>query len=336
MSITTTLDRVRVTTTLSSEGVSTSVENTTVVVSVTGGETVITDMAGPRGPAGSPGPAGQRGVDGVQGPQGIPGAIGVTGSQGPAGAQGIKGDTGATGPAGARGIDGATGPQGVPGIKGDTGAVGPQGATGPAGAAAPTRPIPTLVQKATLVNDGDLVLPKKPTVGNIMILITAGWGGNLQSYVPPGFTPIGNYVNGYNNAIYCWIKSVTADDTPVYSLSVPDNQFAVLYEYAGVRGVLPLVGGPMEAMFNGDTFSFFAYGTPYPCVRLGAFEHDVGRNWILNPATGLTVDLYSNVDPAGYHPGVAFHLDDTFQGSITGSIPNGGAQNPVMGLFAVF
>jgi hypothetical protein len=335
MSVTTTLDKVSVTTTLSSEGVSTSVENTTVAVTVTGGETVITDMTGPRGPAGSPGPAGQRGVDGAQGPQGIPGATGATGPQGPAGAQGINGDTGATGPAGARGIDGATGPQGIQGVKGDTGATGPQGATGATGAAAPIRPVPTLVQKTVLQNDGDLILPKKPTVGNMLVLVTAGWNTSLKSYAPPGFVAVGSYINGFDNSCICWIKAVTADDTPVYTLNAPDNQLSALYEFSGFRGVLPLVGGAMDALFSGSNYSFYMSATPYPCVRLGIFEQDIGGSWTINPATGLTVDLYASLAPTEYHSGVAFHLDDSFQGSISGAV-SGSWKYPVMGVFAVF
>jgi len=311
-------------------GVSTSV--------VTGGTALVTEFSGPPGvpgPAGPPGVAGANGVPGAAGPAGAAGAIGP---QGPTGPQGVKGDTGATGPAGARGIDGATGatgPQGIPGIKGDTGATGPQGATGATGAAAPTRPVPTLVQKTALQNDGDLVLPKKPTVGNVLVLVTAGWNTSLKSYAPPGFVAVGSYVNGLDNTCICWIKAVTADDTPVYTLNAPDNQLSALYEFTGFRGVLPLYGGAMDGIFTGSNYSFYMTSTPYPCVRLGIFEQDVGGSWTINPTTGLTVDLYASLAPTEYHSGVAFHLDDNFQGPISGAV-SGSWKYPVMGVFAVF
>jgi hypothetical protein len=146
---------------------------------------------------------------------------------------------------------------------------------------------------------------------------------------------VGSYINGFDNSCICWIKAVTADDTPVYTLNAPDNQLSALYEFSGFRGVLPLYGGAMDSIFTGSNYSFYMTSTPYPCVRLGIFEQDIGGSWTINPATGLTVDLYASLASTEYHSGVAFHLDDNFQGPISGTV-SGSWKYPVMGLFAVF
>lgn len=168
-----------------------------------------------------------------------------------------------------------------------------------------------------------------------MVLVTAGWSTSLKGYVPAGFFPVGSYSNGNDNSCMCWLKAVTADDTPVYSLTAPDNQFSVLYEFSGLRGVLPLTGGPVDSLFTGGSFSLYASATPYPCLRLGILEQDPGATWTVDPATGLTMDIYANLAPQEYHSGVAFHLDDSFQGLITGSV-SGTPRAVVMGVFAVF
>jgi hypothetical protein len=242
---------------------------------------------------------------------------------------------GSPGRDGRDGVDGTDGQPGRDAVDGAPGRDGKDGRDGRDGAAAPTRPVPTLVQKTALQNDGDLVLPKKPTVGNMLVLVTAGWNTSLKSYAPPGFVAVGSYINGFDNSCICWIKAVTADDTPVYTLNAPDNQLSALYEFSGFRGVLPLFGGAMDALFTGSNYTFYMTSTPYPCIRLGIFEQDIGGSWTINPATGLTVDLYASLAPSEYHSGVAFHLDDNFQGPISGAV-SGSWKYPVMGVFAVF
>lgn len=243
-----------------------------------------------------------------------------------------------SGPPGRDGRDGVDGKDGQPGrdaVDGAPGRDGKDGRDGRDGAAAPIRPVPTLLQKTALQNDGDLILPKKPTVGNMLVLVTAGWNTSLKSYAPPGFVAVGSYINGFDNSCICWIKAVTADDTPVYTLNAPDNQLSALYEFSGFRGVLPLFGGAMDALFTGSNYSFYMTSTPYSCVRLGIFEQDSGGSWTINPTAGLTVDLYASLASTEYHSGVAFHLGDNFQGQISGAV-SGSWKYPVMGVFAVF
>lgn len=86
------------------------------------------------------------------------GPKGATGAVGPTGPTGAKGAIGPTGPAGRDGTNGTNGTPGATGAVGPTGPQGPKGATGNAGATGAKGPTGAKVTKATINDNGELVL----------------------------------------------------------------------------------------------------------------------------------------------------------------------------------
>jgi hypothetical protein len=162
----------------------------------------------------------------------------------------------------------------------------------PAGGGGSGRNAPVLVQgPATLRNDGTIALPSAPTVGNLMVLLTAGYYGSLGSYVPAGFNMVANYINGTSNMVLAWTRRVVAGDTGSYALTASDNQAAVLYEYSNCADVVGISGGAMIA-FSGGAFHIGTLLNPFQ-DNAGGFvvvEADSTPTPVFTAATGLTVD----------------------------------------------
>lgn len=137
-----------------------------------------------------------------------------------------------------------------------------------------TKLMPTLVQKAPMRNDGDIVLPATPTPGNMLIWITGGWRDSLDGYRPNGFQPAGRYYGNQANAVQAWTRTILVGDGTTYNVYGGDNQGGVLYEFTNCLGLYPLAGGPLA--YSGSQGSITVPPNPYDTgaeILLSA-EHD--------------------------------------------------------------
>ena len=199
------------------------------------------------------------------------------------------------------------------------------------------RKAPSIVQKATLRGDGNVVLPSAPTVGNLLVHIAAGYSATTlpATYRPTGFTPVQVYQSDVNNAVSLSIRRVQNGDGLNYAVTSQDNQACVLFEFADASGVYGIGGGAMGGFFSGSNFNAFAQLSPYSVddIVIGAFTQDTTALWNLTAETGLTVDLVTPND-VNNHTGAFFHYDKTFDGSVQGSTSANPTQ-PAFGMFAV-
>lgn len=196
---------------------------------------------------------------------------------------------------------------------------------------------PVLVQKATLRGDGTIALPVAPTVGNLMVLVMAGYhASDLPTIYKPGaFTSIVTYSSDANNAVSLAVRRVQSGDTGSYAMSASDNQAAVLYEFANAVGAYGIGGGAMSGSFSGNNYTFSGQQSPYGVndYILGGFTHDTVPTWSMTAETGLTVEYATPADGQN-HTSIFFRYDKTFDGVLAGSL-TGSPVNPASGLFAV-
>lgn len=196
---------------------------------------------------------------------------------------------------------------------------------------------PLLVQKATLRGDGTIALPAPPTIGNLMILVMAGYSPTSLpgTYKPRAFTSLATYQSDTNNAVSFANRRVVSGDTGSYNMSTTDNQAAVLYEFANAAGVYPIVGGAMSGQFSGTSFALTAPISPYGAddINLIAFTHDTTPVWSLTAETGLSIDFLTPADGQNHTSAFASYgksFDQTIAGGLTGS-----PVNPAFGMAAV-
>lgn len=199
------------------------------------------------------------------------------------------------------------------------------------------RVTPSLIQKATLRGDGTIALATAPTVGNLMVLVMAGYSSTslLGTYKPAGFTGILTYSSNANNAVAIATRRVKSGDTGSYAMSTSDNQAAVLYEFADAVGAFGIAGGDMSGQFSGAAYTQDGPQSPYGVndLILGAFTHDTTPTWTLTAETGLTLDYATPADGQN-HTGLFFHYDNTFDGTMTGTTSSN-PTSPAFGMFAV-
>jgi hypothetical protein len=191
---------------------------------------------------------------------------------------------------------------------------------------------PSIVQLATLRDDGTVTLPTAPTVGNMMIFVSGGWNGSIYGYAPAGFTLI-DAAEVSSNAVLIWFRIVQTGDTGSYAVSGSDNQACVLYEFADAKTIARLQGGNMYPAFSGTNWALSVVDSLSPGIRLFACEQDTTLNWGIDPASGLTVDFYGDTS-GGNHTSAFASLTGAFGGFMTGTLA-GGPTNPVFGIWAV-
>lgn len=195
---------------------------------------------------------------------------------------------------------------------------------------------PTMVQFATLRNDGNITLAAAPTPGNLMVLVTGGFGGSIDGYVPAGFALVGGFASDNNNGVRCWGRVVQAGDTGNYPMSASDNQSAVLYEFSGALTAASMSGGRLGGP-GGAAWAINFLPSPFGKnnVVLGVVENDSTVQWTVDALTGVVAD---NIDGTGTgnHTCAFVRVDQSTAGpTISGTITSGGYNNPVYGLFAV-
>lgn len=196
--------------------------------------------------------------------------------------------------------------------------------------------VPTMEQFATLRNDGTVTLATAPTPGNLMVLVTGGFGGSIDGYVPAGFALVGGFASDNNNGVRCWGRVVQAGDTGSYAMSASDNQSAVLYEFSGALTAAPMSGGRLGGP-GGSAWAINFLPSPFGKnnVVLGVVENDSTVQWTVDALAGVTAD---NIDGTGTgnHTCAFVRVDQNVAGpTISGTITSGGYNNPVYGLFAV-
>lgn len=192
--------------------------------------------------------------------------------------------------------------------------------------------------------DGTIALGATPTVGNLMVLVIAGWGRNMErdsnhfggQFRPTsGWSFVGNYRADENNAVACWLRRVRSGDAGSIALNGTDNHSSVLYEFEDALTVYPIGGGPIAIDFTGNNFAIEAPKSPFGVNDpvIGAFEHDTTPVWSFTAETGLVVDYVSPAS-ADNHTGGIVRLLPTHDRSLAGSL-SGSPVNPVSGFFAV-
>lgn len=158
---------------------------------------------------------------------------------------------------------------------------------------------PALAQAVgTLRNDGTLALPGAPTVGNLMLIAIAGFGGNMnngQAMVPPnGWQLVGIYFAfpDLNNAVALWQRRARTGDTGAVALSASDNHASVIYEYTNALGAYSLTGGPMTPFFTGGNYTLPIARSPFGLNDevLVITENASTTAFTNTPATGLVID----------------------------------------------
>lgn len=205
------------------------------------------------------------------------------------------------------------------------------GSGGGGGGSAP----PIMEQFGTLRNDGTIALAGAPTVGNVMIFVSAGFAGSIGGYAPAGFTLFSSFSSDANNSVQIWYRFVVGGDTGSYAISASDNQAAVLYEFSAFGGIQSLSGGGFGGNFSGSNFSYGVFRAPYTSILLIVFEQDRAENWLINPQTGLIVDFYSNNTGGSNHTGAFVRWNNAdFTTQITGSTSN--ALAPCIGVWALY
>lgn len=193
---------------------------------------------------------------------------------------------------------------------------------------------PTMIQKATLRNDGTITLPAPPTVGNLMVHIQGGFS-TYPAYTPAGFINTAIYSSNANNFAVASVRRVIAGDTGSYALSASDNQFCALYEYQDAMSVLGLAGGPMA--FSGTNYALSVPRSPFAPLDdvIVVLEHDGTAVFTTTAETGLTKDYEPASDGANhigaiYRCNFAAGFDGAFAGTSSGSLIA-----PVYGAFAI-
>lgn len=199
------------------------------------------------------------------------------------------------------------------------------------------RVTPGFIQKATLRGDGTIALPVAPTVGNLMVLVMAGYSSTSLpgTYKPAGFTVINTYFSDANNAVCLAVRRVKSGDTGSYAMSTTDNQSAVLYEFDNAVGAFGLAGGAMSGQFSGASYIIAGPQSPYGVndIILGAFTQDTTATWTLTAETGLTLEYATPADGQN-HTGLFFRYDNTFDGEMAGTTSSN-PTSPAFGMFAV-
>lgn len=198
------------------------------------------------------------------------------------------------------------------------------------------RSTPASVQSpATLRGDGTIALGTTPTVGNLMVMLTSGFHGSLDSYAPAGMFRFARYNSDANNGVQAWARRVQSGDTGSYSLSASDNQSACLYEFSGAAGIYPIAGGAMSSLFSGANFSIWTPDSPFGVndLVLGAFGSDTTATWSITGETGLTVDYQTTgaVNHTGAYCTINPATHDGVMAGSTSSAPTA----PVFELLAV-
>lgn len=175
---------------------------------------------------------------------------------------------------------------------------------GGSGGGGGSRKTPALVQMGTLRNDGTISLPSPPTVGNMMVLVTAGFGVSLDSYAPSGFIKGTKYSSNVNNSTLAWYRTVQSGDTGSYAITASDNQAAVLYEFEDCVGLYGAMGG--SPSFSGNTLTFGLSPNPFSdtSTYLIPVTHDTAPSLAFLPETGLTEDYASPYNSSLNHPAV--------------------------------
>ena len=208
---------------------------------------------------------------------------------------------------------------------------------GGSGGGSPGTP-PTLVQKASLRGDGNMVLPAEPAAGNLLVLVMTGYRDTVlfSAYAPVGFTPVRLYSSDFNNCVAVATKWVESGDPASWAMAAADNQSAVMYEFSGASGVIGIAGGAMSRLFTGNNFEI---SVPSPMLgaastMIASFTSDTVPNWAINEAAGLTVDYLPPASGSINHPGAYAHYSDSFDGIISGSL-SGTPVNPAFGVFEV-
>lgn len=153
---------------------------------------------------------------------------------------------------------------------------------------------PTMIQKATLRNDGTLTLPAAPTVGNLMVHVQGGFS-TYPAYTPAGFVNVAIYQSNANNFAVASIRRVQSGDTGSYAVSATDNQFSALYEYSNANTVLGIVGG---AMPTGAPINLGVPLSPFGPTDevIIVLENDLSVVPVITPKTGLTKDYEVSAD----------------------------------------
>jgi hypothetical protein len=176
---------------------------------------------------------------------------------------------------------------------------------------------PSIKQKASLRNDGNLTLPAMATAGNMLVFVVGGFGGGL--YVPPGFGLVSSFQGDSNNIVRCYAKRAVGDET-TWALSATDNQFCVIYEAENCASVTSYKGGALEPG-NGNPYSIGLDQSPVPASSLTVFaaENDNDGVVTVQAAENQIIDLITN--DGGNHRGAILHTTAEYQGNVVGSFP---------------
>jgi len=193
--------------------------------------------------------------------------------------------------------------------------------------------VPSIVQKASLRNDGMLALPAAPKAGNTLLVVLSGYGGSIDDYAPPGFLERSRAYSNHDNIVSFRTRKVQAGDTGSYNLFAGDNQQATLYEIknAGAFG---------EGRGGGNAFTYtnprkFLFGvnkheTDRPMMTFVGATSDSDTTISFEPAAGLTTDFYA-VD-GGNHRGAHASIASGFEGMVQVNY----SDSPVAACFDVF
>ena len=193
------------------------------------------------------------------------------------------------------------------------------------------RTSPTFMQKATLRNDGVLTLTNTPTVGNLLVLVVAGFDGSISAYIPSGFGISARYNSNTNNVVAVYTKTVTSGDTGSFTMSASDNQQAIMYEYKDATGIMPIGGGTISV--NGSTGTISVPTNPFSINSpiLLAIEHDTSVKIDFTDNLNLTKD-YAATDSSNHKGAFARYVGEG--GTITVSA-DGAFTSPVWGAYAL-
>lgn len=194
---------------------------------------------------------------------------------------------------------------------------------------------PVLVQKGFNRNGGTLSLPVPVTIGNLMVILAAGFS-SATAYKPADFQLIGQFQSDANNRVYCWAKRAISGDTGSYTgIAMTDDKQAVIYEFESSDGVLPIAGGAMPT-WSGTSFSQTLLPHPLApkAINLFAMETDTAVPITVTPETGWTLDYATPAATSTNHYAAIGHIGVGFDGILSGTSSSGPTQ-PVFGFFGV-
>lgn len=180
------------------------------------------------------------------------------------------------------------------------------------GSGGSSRAVPTVVQMATLRNDGTLALPSAPTPGNLLVFVSGGyWGGyagSLYNYQPGTFSRVGWTTSDSNNGTMCSQHIYQEGEPYSWSLSASDNQFCAVYEFQDAASAIMHMGTYAQTPSTAP-IGMVDVGHPIfdNAVRLVVLENDNDSTFAVGSAAGLTVDFL--VNDGGNHRGAIVRLD---------------------------